>query len=155
MSKKKRGKRSRKLKHYKPPKIADDMQELLQRLGTMIDRVTGEGVIFSLFLFDGRRNPKETQHYFVSSVEREDVIVQTANWLAMQLAYAEIAREPTPADTPSDDVELIKKTTEWLASILEECTLKLPPPYHYWETKKPIPPIPKERADETGTATEE
>ena len=131
-SKKRRGKGIRSNRHiasYKPDDIPEEMKQLLQQLGTHIDQAIGDDVQFSLWLFD-HRSEGEAHHHFVSSVEREGVLKQTAAWLAMQLATAEIARAPTPVDRPTDDVELVKPTTEWLASILQECTIKLSPPIH-------------------------
>ena len=95
------------LSYDRPPKMAKEWQDLLQRLATHIDRESGEGVMFSLWLFDTNRQVG-SQHYFTSSVEREDVIVQLATWLAMQLDSAEISQthptcllytSPSPRDS--------------------------------------------------------
>ena len=152
MAKTKGKRRGRGIAHYKPPKLSKEWQELLQRLATDIDRESGEGVMFSLWLFDTNRQVG-SQHYFTSSVDREQVIVQLAAWLAMQLDTAEIARPPTPTDKPSDDVELVKPTSVWLASLLSECSIKLPPALHYFKSEKFKPkPISEEEADERDEA---
>lgn len=146
MGKKKNKRRGRGIAHYKPPKMGQEWQELLQRLAQQIDKQSGKGVMFSLWLFDTNKQVG-SQHYFTSSVDREQIIVQLATWLAMQLDSAEIGREPTPADTPSDDVELVKPTSAWLASILSECSIKLPPALHYFESEITPKPVEKEQAD--------
>ena len=104
------------------PAITKDLQELGQTLGQHIE----DNVLFSLWLYD-LRNKESARHYFISSVEREDVLRQTALWVAMQLDSVEHFSFDK-SEVKAEDVDLIKQVANWQADILPKVSVKLPPP---------------------------
>ena len=104
------------------PADAEDLQDLGRSIGQHLD----ENVLFSLWLFDLRK-PDQARQFFVSSVDRESILAQTAAWLSAQLDGVEhFAYDKS--EVKAEDVELIKDVARWLADILLKVQVKLPPP---------------------------